>query len=802
MDMKHLNKLISKLDAVAKSSFEKAVTSAASRRHVSIEIEHWLSALLDLKEETDLGLILREFNINKSHLEHELQRSVGEFAKEQGDTAGKLPIISKSIPLLIQDAWELASVEYDSQVVGSGHLLQALLENADRYREVIKGLPSLAKLDTRQLAAKMPAILRASREEQPQDIQGVDALPNLEKFAVDLTVMARANKIDPVIGRDIETQQVFEILLRRRQNNPIITGDAGVGKTAIAEGFALAVVGGQAPEELANVSLWSLDLGSLKAGAGVRGEYENRIKEVIKEVKAASKPIILFIDEAHLLMGGGSSGDASDASNLIKPELARGELRVIAATTWSDYKRYIEKDAALVRRFQVVRVREPSVPQAMEIMKGLQERMEGHHKVKVEAAALEAAVTLSDRYIVGRKLPDKAISVLDTACAHVRLKASDRSSAGKPAAEEPAEPGARQDGDQSAEQPQEQKTQQVDGARLVDADAVAAVVSGWTGIPVGGLLRDTVQTALDMEKRLNERVLGQPEALSRIVRQIKAYLARLTDRRKPMGAMFLVGTSGVGKTETAISLADIFFGGERNMITINMSEYQEAHTVSNLKGAPAGYVGYGEGGVLTEAVRRNPYSLVLLDELEKAHSDVIEMFYQVLDKGWMEDSESNEVDFSNCIVLMTSNAASDVIYEECDGGLLRPDVDELSEKLSPALQQVFKPAFLGRVQVIPYYPLNEEGMADITHLKLSQLKKRFNQSYKRDLVLEEEVVKDMVRRCRETPVGARYIDNLITTIVQPRISDALLARLSAGEEIGNVRVLLDEVGEVKCEFKD
>lgn len=798
MDMKHLNKLISKLDAVAKSSFEKAVTNAASRRHVSIEIEHWLSALLDLKEETDLALILREFNINKSHLEHELQRSASEFAKEQGDTAGKLPIISKSIPLLIQDAWEVASVEYDSQVIGSGHLLQALLENADRYREVIKGLPTLAKLDTRQLVAKMPAILRASGEEQPQDIQGLDALPNLEKFAVDLTALARADKIDPVIGRDVETQQVFEILLRRRQNNPIITGDAGVGKTAIAEGFALAVASGQAPEELANVSLWSLDLGSLKAGAGVRGEYENRIKEVIKEVKTASQPIILFIDEAHLLMGGGSSGDTSDASNLIKPELARGELRVIAATTWSDYKRYIEKDAALVRRFQVVRVREPSVPQAMEIMKGLQGRMEGHHKVKIDQAALESAVTLSDRYIVGRKLPDKAISVLDTACAHIRLKASNRAVAEESAS--PALSKTSQVGDQSAEQPQD--TQQSDVARLVDADAVAAVVSGWTGIPVGGLLRNTVQTALDMERKLNQRVLGQPEALSRIVRQIKAYLARLTDRRKPMGAMFLVGTSGVGKTETAISLADIFFGGERNMITINMSEYQEAHTVSNLKGAPAGYVGYGEGGVLTEAVRRNPYSLVLLDELEKAHSDVIEMFYQVLDRGWMEDSESNEVDFSNCIVLMTSNAASDIIYDECDGGRVRPDVDTLSEKITPALQQTFKPAFLGRVQVIPYYPLNEEGMAEITHLKLNHLKKRFNQSYKRDLVLDEEVVKDMVRRCRETPVGARYIDNLITTIIQPRISDALLARLAAGEEVGDVRLLLDEAGEVKCEFKD
>jgi type VI secretion system protein VasG len=687
-----------------------------------------------------------------------------------------------------------------------------------------------------------------------------------------LTDRGRKGQIDPVLGRDFEIRQMVDILTRRRQNNPILTGEAGVGKTAVVEGLALRIAAGDVPPPLRNIALKSLDLTLLQAGAGVKGEFENRLKSVIEEVKGSSQPIILFIDESHTMIGAGGQAGQGDAANILKPALARGELRTIAATTWSEYKKYFEKDAALTRRFQVVKVDEPTEPQAVAMMRGLVDTLERHHNVRILDEATDAAVRLSHRYISGRQLPDKAVSVLDTASARValgqvttppaiedcqrriglidtemaileresltganfserleelskeksdteaRLAAltkkwedeknyveelraiRDRLEAHAAALKKGAAAGT--DGRLSET---EVSRLQSDIARLndelakvqgdsplvqvcVDSQAVAEVVSGWTGIPVGKVVKDEIQTVLTLQDRLEERVIGQSHALDAISQRIRTSRAKLEDPRRPIGVFMLVGPSGVGKTETALALADALFGGERNLVVINMSEYQEGHTVSGLKGSPPGYVGYGEGGVLTEAVRRKPYSVVLLDEIEKAHTDVMELFYQVFDKGMLEDGEGREVDFKNTLILMTSNAGTDTIAKLCADPDTKPEPEALSEALRPDLLKIFKPAFLGRAIIVPYYPIADDIMRKIIELQLGRIRSRLLENHRAQFTYDPALVEEVARRCTEVESGARNVDHILTRTLLPEISREFLARMASGEPISQVRI--------------
>jgi type VI secretion system protein VasG len=693
-----------------------------------------------------------------------------------------------------------------------------------------------------------------------------------------------------VLGRDLETRQIVDILTRRRQNNPILTGEAGVGKTAVVEGFALRVAAGDVPPPLRGVSIRTLDLGLLQAGAGVKGEFENRLKSVIAEVKASPQPIILFVDEAHTLIGAGGQAGQGDAANLLKPALARGELRTIAATTWSEYKKYFEKDAALARRFQVVKVEEPGERNALVMMRGLVQTLEKHHKVRILDEAVEAAVRLSHRYISGRQLPDKSVSVLDTASARVALSQS----ATPPAIEgcnrqiAQLETEARvlerehATGGNHAERlaaiaNQKQTAQaQLDAlqARLakertaiqtvvdlrnkieeivaqpaasaasvsspagaagdgvaagnltslrsdldramgdlaqlqgeepliqswVDSQSVAEVISGWTGIPVGKMVKDEIKTVLNLKDLLEQRVIGQPHSLDAIAQRIRTSRAGLDDPSRPIGVFLLVGPSGVGKTETALALADILYGGERNMAIINMSEYQEPHSVSGLKGSPPGYVGYGEGGVLTEAVRRKPYSVVLLDEMEKAHSDVMELFYQVFDKGMMEDGEGREVDFKNTVILMTSNAASDMMMKLCADPETRPEPEALAQAIAPELRKIFKPALLGRLIVVPYYPISDSALRTIIELKLGKIRRRLLETHHVPFTYSDDLVTEVSKRCTEVESGARNVDHILTGTLLPAISSELLTRMAEGLKLTSVNVGVDEKGAFQYEI--
>ncbi|HEY6402842.1 MAG TPA: type VI secretion system ATPase TssH, partial [Blastocatellia bacterium] len=659
---------------------------------------------------------------------------------------------------------------------------------------------------------------------------------SLNQFTIDLTARAREGKIDPVLGRDFEVRQIVDILTRRRQNNPILTGEAGVGKTAVVEGFALRVAQGDVPDPLKNVAVRTLDLGLLQAGAGIKGEFENRLKSVIEEVKASPQPIILFIDEAHTMIGAGGQAGQNDAANLLKPALARGELRTIAATTWAEYKKYFEKDAALARRFQVVKVEEPAEELAVVMMRGLTETLEKHHNVRILDEAVADAVKLSHRYISGRQLPDKAVSVLDTACAKVAIgqgaippqiedatrriaqysveisalereavtgadhaeRIAELYSARKSEEERlarldmqwneerdlinkireirsrleaqatgqqdavAAEAGVQADIDawraELAKLNQELRKAQGETPLMqpaVTSQSIAEVISGWTGIPVGKMLADEINMVLQLKDRLALRVIGQDHALEAVSQRIQTSRAKLTDPRRPIGVFLLVGPSGVGKTETALALADTLFGGERNLVTINMSEYQEAHTVSSLKGSPPGYVGYGEGGVLTEAVRRKPYSVVLLDEVEKAHPDVMELFYQVFDKGMLEDGEGREIDFKNTVILLTSNAGLDIIHKLCADPETAPEPPGLTEAIRPELLKVFKPALLGRMIVVPYYPISDDVMRQIIRLQLDRIAKRVKQNHATEFSYDESVVSEIAGRCKEVESGAR-----------------------------------------------
>jgi type VI secretion system protein VasG len=698
--------------------------------------------------------------------------------------------------------------------------------------------------------------------------RGATKTPYLDQYSVDLTAQARDGSIDPVLAREHEIRQVVDILTRRRQNNPILVGEAGVGKTAVVEGFALQVVSGDVPPPLRNVSIRSLDLALLQAGAGVKGEFENRLKGLLAEVKNSVTPIILFIDEAHSMIGAGGQAGQGDAANLLKPALARGELRTIAATTWSEYKKYFEKDAALTRRFQPVKVDEPSEAQCMVMLRGLVGKLEEHHGVRILDEAVASSVRLSHRYIADRQLPDKAVSVLDTACARLALGQNSVPAAledarrllqdlevqqrvlqreiavGAPHEERLARLMEQQvqirsqlaalEAQWKSEVDLVQRLQQIrtqlegsggsdssgsdirqtlraDMERLdaelqrlqgerplvrpcVDSSVIGEVVSGWTGIPVGRMLRDEVQTVLQLEQHLNARIIGQSHALEAISQRIRTSRASLDDPAKPVGVFLLVGPSGVGKTETAIALSDLLYGGERNMISINMSEFQEAHTVSTLKGSPPGYVGYGEGGVLTEAVRRRPYSVVLLDEVEKAHPDVLELFFQVFDKGRMEDGEGREIDFRNTIIILTSNAGTDTLMKLVADPETMPGPEGLVRALKPELNKAFKPAFLGRLVVIPYFPVRDEVLKQIVRLKASKIQRRVQENHRIALVYDETLVEETARRCTEVESGARNVDNILTNTLLPEVSRLLLTAIASGQSVTQIRVAAGAAG--------
>lgn len=890
----NLKKLVEKLGPTCKRSLEGAAGLCLSRTNYNVEIEHWLSKLLEVPN-TDLQPILRSFEMDASRFQGELTRAIDRF--KTGNA--KPPSLSPDIVEWIRSAWLIANIDYNSSTIRSGHLLCALLASESLRNSAISSLPQLEKVSVEALRKNLSQLTSDTDEatDESQASSGSTSTtgsvpspsggrtPSLDQFTIDLTARAREGKIDPVLGRDGEIRQIIDILTRRRQNNPILTGEAGVGKTAVVEGFALRIASGDVPIPLREVAVRTLDLGLLQAGAGVKGEFENRLKSVIEEVKASPKPIILFIDEAHTLIGAGGSAGQGDAANLLKPALARGELRTIAATTWAEYKKYFEKDAALARRFQVVKVEEPDEETAIAMIRGLTDTLEKHHRVRILNEAIVDAVRLSSRYISGRQLPDKAVSLIDTACARIGLSQSstppaiedaqrridhlktateilDREQAtgednsvrieelaaekalvekelaamkerwqkekelvksiheltAKLIAPRPAETTSKSKTQSPEASPAEEPLTAEQRIELkkqlkeietqlhllqgesplihpaVDKNAIAETVAAWTGIPVGRMVADEITTILNLKTVMEKTIVGQSHALGRIAQSIQTSRAQLSDPRTPIGVFLLAGTSGVGKTETAITLAQLLYGGEQNMTVINMSEFKEEHKVSLLMGSPPGYVGYGEGGVLTEAVRRKPYSVVLLDEMEKAHPGVQDIFYQVFDKGQMKDGEGRDIDFKNTVILMTSNAGSDLIKSLCSDPDTAPEPDAFIQAIFPELLKTFKPAFLGRVSIIPYYPLSDTVLKQIVRLKLGKIAKRVKENYGASFEYSPELIDLIASRCTEVDTGARNVDHILTKSLLPELSAEFLARLAEGKEIRSVKISATDNG--------
>ncbi|HST45686.1 MAG TPA: type VI secretion system ATPase TssH [Luteimonas sp.] len=861
----NLRALVGRLNPTCRGAVEGAAGLCLARTHHDVEIEHLLVKLLEV-DNSDLRRILRQFEIAPERLERALAGVLDGFRTGNQRT----PALSAHIPLLVERGWGWASIEFGESRVRSGHLLVALLSEPELRRHLGPLEAVLQAINVDALKQDFHAIVAASVESRdaralgdasaaPSSVGAASAgdparpsaTPNLDRYCQNLTQRAREGRLDPVLGRDAEIRLMVDVLTRRRQNNPILTGEAGVGKTAVVEGLAARIAADDVPLPLRGVELLALDLGLLQAGASVKGEFENRLKGVIEEVKSSPKPIVMFIDEAHTLIGAGGAAGQNDAANLLKPALARGEMRTIAATTWSEYKKYFEKDPALTRRFQVVKVDEPDDARAVLMLRGVAAAMAAHHHVRILDEAVRDAVRLSSRYIPGRQLPDKAVSVLDTACARIAVGqgatpaavedarrslaalAAERAQLDREAAggadhaarlveiDAERETGdgalaaleARWNGERElvvrihAGLDQVEAMAVDDGARadavaaldalrtelrtlqgdapmvlpVVDGRAVAQVIAGWTGIPVGRMQADEIRTILDLRTHLEARVIGQSHALEAIAQRVRTSRANLEDPDKPKGVFLLVGTSGVGKTETAIALAELLYGGERSMVTINMSEYQEAHTVSLLKGSPPGYVGYGEGGVLTEAVRRRPYSVVLLDEIEKAHPDVLEMFFQVFDKGRMEDGEGREIDFRNTVIILTSNAGTDLVMQACRGVETPPPAEDLVELLRPELNRVFKPAFLGRTAIIPYYPLADADMRRIVRLKLARIARRIRANHAARFEYDEALVEAVAARCTEVDSGARNIDHILNGSLLPEVAAEVLARMGDGQ---------------------
>jgi len=897
----NLKSLVGRLDDTLVKSLEAAAGLCVSRTHYNVEVEHWLAKLIDAQA-TDVAAILKRFEIDSTRIANDVRKSLDRL--KTGNA--RAPALSAGVVDLARDAWVLASVDYGLSKARSGHVLCALLADETQRRLALEISPEFQKINVDALRKDLRAITSDTCESDtpeagtaassapgaPGAPRPGGSTPNLDQYTIDLTARAKAGKIDPILGRDAEIRQVIDILTRRRQNNPILTGEAGVGKTAVAEGFALRIAAGDVPPPLRNVALRSLDLGLLQAGAGMKGEFENRLNGVLAEVKASVQPIIVFIDEAHQLIGAGGQAGQGDAANLLKPALARGELRTLAATTWAEYKKYFERDAALARRFQVVKVEEPTDAVAIEMMRGLVGTLEKHHKVDVLDEAVRDSVRLSRRYIPGRQLPDKSVSVLDTACARVALSqtstppaiedarrrieqtnvtiglltreqqagadhaeeiarlgktlvdtqaqlaaletqlATERGLAekilavkarltgrdAKPAAA-PAAAGAAAAPAAAVAPPtpaeREKLRAELENLRAemtkvqgenplvhvgVGPQAVAEIIASWTGIPVGRMVSDEITAVLNLKDRLEERVVGQPHALDAIAQAIRTSRANLTDPNRPIGVFLMVGTSGTGKTETAIALAEMLYGGEQNMTVINMSEFKEEHKVSLLMGSPPGYVGYGEGGVLTEAVRRKPYSVVLLDEMEKAHNGVQDVFYQVFDKGNMRDGEGRDIDFKNSVIIMTSNAGTDSIMKLCADPDTMPSAEGLAEALRPDLLKIFKPAFLGRVTLVPYFPLRDEVMQKIVKLKLNKVRRRVEETYKARFEVDDAVIKNVLARCHEVESGARNIDNILNRTLLPELSKVVLARMAEGRPIEVVRIGVAEGGGFRYEL--
>jgi type VI secretion system protein VasG len=890
-----LKTLISKLNDTCRRAAERAAGLCMARGNYEVDLEHLLLALLE-NEGSDLSRILHRCAVSASGVERELNTEIDRF--KTGNT--RTPVFSAHIPRLFEQAWLIASLDARLPRIRSGHLLLALLTAPELAQLASRGSRLLAGLPVAELRHRFDDLTAGSAEAvepvgavaPPEHSDPLIAAqpaaarsPALDQFTTHLTQRARDGKLDPVIGRDGEIRQLIDILLRRRQNNPILTGEAGVGKTAVVEGLALRIAAGDVPESLVAVELHVLDMGLLQAGASVKGEFENRLKNVIDEVRQSPRPIILFIDEAHTLIGAGGQAGQNDAANLLKPALARGELRTIAATTWAEYKKYFEKDAALARRFQVVKVDEPSEPLAAAMLRGMVPLMEAHFGIRILDEAVTEAVRLSSRYISGRQLPDKAVGVLDTACARValgqratpasideiakrilrdraELAALEREAASGPCHDTRiAELRARlvtQEAELEALQarfvaekalvsrilalrgavasevaevadlpkirgrarkpPVGEAASALEKALVslrelqgetpmvplqVDAHVVAEIVAAWTGIPLGKMVKDEIRTVLGLKPLLQARVIGQDHALEAIAQRVRTSRANLEDPDKPKGVFLFVGPSGVGKTETALALADILYGGERKLVTINMSEYQEAHSVSGLKGSPPGYVGYGEGGVLTEAVRRNPYSVVLLDEVEKAHPDVLELFFQVFDKGVLDDAEGREIDFRNTLILLTSNVGSSQIMQAC---LNRPRdqlpaADALTDALRPVLYKSFKPAFLGRMQVVPFYPIPDEVLARIIELKLGSIRERIAARHKADFSWNAGLVEAVLARCTEVDSGARNVDHILNGTLLPEIAAEVLGRMAEGEAVRQVRVTTGRKGDFRYAIK-
>ncbi|MGV4628922.1 type VI secretion system ATPase TssH [Burkholderia pseudomallei] len=879
-----LKTLIAKLNPVCRKATERAASHCFVRGHYEVDLEHLFLALLD-ESTGDVPLVLRASGVDPHALRADLERELERL--KTGNT--RTPVFSVHLSELFEQAWLIASLDSQIGRIRSGHLLLALLTGPDLAQFAQRMSSQFARVRVDDLKHKFDEIAAGSSEAEPRhadaDVavpdgaaasgdapRGPSKTPALDTYTTNLTQRAREGKIDPVIGRDAEIRQAIDILMRRRQNNPIMTGEAGVGKTAVVEGLALRIAADDVPPPLRGVALHVLDMGLLQAGASVKGEFENRLKSVIDEVKKSAHPIILFIDEAHTIIGAGGQAGQNDAANLLKPALARGELRTIAATTWSEYKKYFEKDAALARRFQVVKIEEPSEPLAAAMLRGMAALMERHFNVRVLDDAITEAVRLSHRYISGRQLPDKAISVLDTACAKVALahsstpaaiddakKRIERIDAEIAALEREAASGAAHDArlaelreardadlkalaedaaryeeeralvteigalraelDAARESSADGKPVDVDATRAklaervdalrarqgnqpmvplqVDGHVVAEIVASWTGIPLGRMVKDEIETVLNLRDLLGARVIGQDHALGAIAQRVRTATANLEDPNKPRGVFMFVGPSGVGKTETALALADVLYGGERKLITINMSEYQEAHSVSGLKGSPPGYVGYGEGGVLTEAVRRNPYSVVLLDEVEKAHPDVLEMFFQVFDKGAMDDAEGREIDFRNTLIILTSNVGSSAVMQACLNKAPQelPDAETLAETLRPQLYKTFKPAFLGRMKVIPYYPISDDVLAEIIELKLERIRRRIEANHKAAFEWDESLVDAVLARCTEVDSGARNVDHILNGTLLPEIAELVLSRIADGEAIVRIAARAAETGE-------
>ncbi len=777
-----LRTLIQRLDDESRAAMERAAELCAQQTHFSVDPEHLLIELLRDKD-SSLQRLLNHFQVPVARAQTQLQDALDKLKRGNGRT----PVLSEHLPRLLENAWVIASVQLGESRIDASCLLLAALESDTLRGMLLESAPSLLELPRERLRQQLRSLsglaagASATVSKSPTAAaQGERTkTPALDQYTLDLTEQARQGQLDPVIGRDEEINQLIETLLRRRQNNPILTGEAGVGKTAVVEGFAQRVVNGSVPAPLKGIAVRALDLGLLQAGAGMRGEFERRLKEVILEVKAAVPAVVLFIDEAHQLIGAGGSEGVGDAANLLKPALARGELRTIAATTWSEYKQHIERDPALTRRFQVVKVAEPSTDTAIAMLASMVTRLEAHHGVTITEGAVKDAVNLSHRYLRARQLPDKAISLLDTACARMAHGMSAVATDIANTADAP----------DTARSTQLQNTHQTQAC--VDTEAVANVLSSWTGIPLGRMLADEQRTVLELHKRLQERIIGQDEALEVIARRIRSHRAGLDDEAKPVGVFLLVGPSGVGKTETANQLAELLYGSREHMVTINLSEYQEPHSVAGLKGAPPGYVGYGRGGVLTEAIRRQPYSLLLLDEMEKAHPDVLELFYQVFDKGTMEDAEGTAIDFRNTLILLTSNASHEVVVEVCRQQA-HASLEHINTALRPALLRQFPAAFLGRLIIVPYRPIADTELLRITGLKLNQLAERVQRHHAAQLQWEPMVAEAIVARCHEVESGARNIDHIITQSLLPEIASQVLARIAAAEHFNQVKLGVDE----------